>query len=332
MRFKKPALLLGLLAVCLLTASCSPSLLTTPPETTLVPGVDSAVPAAVDPAPERVRGTASLYFRYLDEPFLAAETRVISQSPSQSWELALLTGLLAGPGTHSPELNALFPVGTRVLSAYVENRTLFVTFSEEVLNALPDEPADWQEYDAWRAEAPLRRRLCMQSLAATVTENCDVDRVQVLVGRDAAGAERLRQNYFLDDSEDTVLALPLTRSDGLLLTPANTLRAAMDLWISRDWDRLYRYIASGNWYGGGQKPPVTDFIYTMESLPVLNRFELSDASVSQSGDTATVSVSAVWTDRRGRLCTSDSRILHLHRDSALWKISVEQLTGWLEGN
>ncbi|MBR6029263.1 MAG: GerMN domain-containing protein [Clostridia bacterium] len=326
--FRRLALVL-LLTACLLLSSCAPAVRSALPETTLVPGTDAQLPDAVDSSPVRVRGAATLYYRYLDEPYLAPETRVISQTPSQSWEMALLTELLSGPGTQSSQLTAVFPPGTRVLSCSLEGRTLFVTLSQEALNALADEPVDWQEYDSWRVEAPLRRRLCMQSLTATVTENCDADEVQVLIGAEAISGERLRQNYFLDDSEDEVLSPALTRDESLLLTPANTLEAVLSMWISRDWQRLYRYLAATDASTGTARPAFTDFVFRMESLPALNRCQVSRASVSLSGDTATLSLTAEWTDRRGRLRTSENRILHLRRTNDLWTISLEQLTGWL---
>lgn len=116
--------------------------------------------------------------------------------------MALISQLLLGPGTASADLNVLFPEGTRVLSTVRQGRTLFVTLSREIMNGYPDEPVDWQEDAEWRTEAPLRRVLCMQSLVATVTENCDVDQVQVLVqaGSTGSGSLRLKQNYFLDDA------------------------------------------------------------------------------------------------------------------------------------
>lgn len=143
-----------------------------------------------------------LYYRCRDEAYLISESRTVTRAPSQSWEYAVIARLLEGPSGTSTGLTRLFPEGTRVLSAVRQGRTLFVTLSKELLNGYSDEPVDWQESETWRRECPLRRRLCMQSLVATVTENCAVDQVQVLVQQTTrtGGSLRLKQNYFLDDS------------------------------------------------------------------------------------------------------------------------------------
>ena len=44
---------------------------------------------------------------------------------------------------------------------------------------------------------------------------------------------RLRQRWFLDGSGDDVLTSPLIRQEQYLLTPSNTLRAALTAWSTQ---------------------------------------------------------------------------------------------------
>ncbi len=321
-----------LLFLCALgLAACAPQRAATLVEATLVPGAGSLLPAAVDDSALRQSSAATLWFRYQDEPFLAPETRSVTRLPSQSYETALITELLSGPAARSSELTGLFPAGTRVLSTVTQGRTLFVTLSAEALNALPDEPVDWQENDAWRVEAPLRRRLTMQSLVATLTENCDIDAVQVLVaGNDnSLGSLRLKQNYFLDDSEDSVLTEPMQRDESLLLTSPVTLRTVFTCWQRRDWQRLYLYLASGDAATGLGKPVYQDFVTTMEALPQVLSFSLSGGYVRQGGESATFTVDAAVRDGAGESRRSGA-VIRLKRENGLWKITQSQLTGWME--
>ena len=124
-----------LLLVCLCLTGCATLSLPLEKETaTLVPGTNPALPEAQAPASLAVKETAVLYFRYMDEPYLAPETRQVTHSPSKPFELSLLTELISGPGSHSSDLTALFPPGTRVLSTVSRGRTLFVTLSREIMD------------------------------------------------------------------------------------------------------------------------------------------------------------------------------------------------------
>ena len=263
---------------------------------------------------------ATLWFRYLDEPLLAPETRALSFSPDQPMEVSLLSALLAGPDVQSPELTGLFPAGTRVLSTVRQGRTLFVTLSRQIMDAYPDEPASWQSDPYWAAEMPLRRRLCMQSLVATITENCDVDTVQVLVEQqdEITDSLRLRQRYYLD-TDGNELADSLSRDDRLLLSPGTAMTTILTLWQQRDWPRLIRYM-----------PAAADeeaLLARLDALPHLLDFSLSGPTIS--GQTATFTLSATLRGERG-VSTLTRRVLRLNQERGLWRADLEQLTGWLE--
>lgn len=293
-------------------------------------GGDSLLPEAQAPAELYATQAATLYFRFLDEPYLAPETRAVTYAPSQAYELALITALLAGPSAHAAELTSLFPEGTRVLSTARQGRILFVTLSKEIMDPYPDEPADLSAATAG-AESLLRRQLCMQSLVATVTENCDVDDVQVLVEQTGAAAEslRLRQRYFLTTDDDSLLVGLQIRQEELLLTPETTLRAILDGWITQDWARLYRYLAAKDPATGEERRSLADFIAAMEGLPRLVSCAFSGGSISLDGASATFTLCPAVLDG-GQAREIPGRVLRLCREDGLWRVPLAQLTQWLE--
>lgn len=290
------------------------------------------MPEAKDESVVHQKGDAVLWFRYLNEPILAPEYRGITQVSGQSYEMALLTELLSGPSTRRNDLSALFPEGTRVLSTVKQGRVLFVTFSSELLNSLQDEPVDWREYDNWRVEAPMRRRLAMQSLVATVTDNCDLDQVQVLVSQEgnSSNSMRLRQNYYLDDSEDSVLTEPLTRQESLLLTPATVLDTVLVCWKERDWLRLYSYLASRNPASGVARPEYRVFLQAMDASPVLVDFATSGGGVSPDGGMVVYTLDCLISRGTETAYYVSGKVLRLVREGSLWKITFEQLSALMD--
>ena len=263
----------------------------------------------------------TLWFRYADEPLLAPETRALSLSPNQPMEVALVSALLAGPDVPSTELTGLFPAGTRLLSTARQGRTLFVTLSREIMDGYPDEPSSWQNDPFWAVETPLRRRLCMQSLVATVTENCDIDAVQVLLEQqgEVTDSLRLRQRYYLDTTDERQLADPLTRDDSLLLSPHTAMTTILTLWQQRDWTRLARYVTLD-----GADGPTDRF----DRLPGLLDFSLTGPTLS--GHIATFTLTATVRSESGTY-PAENRVIRLKEERGLWRIEPEQLTGWLEG-
>ncbi|MGN0762179.1 MAG: hypothetical protein ACI4MK_02280, partial [Aristaeellaceae bacterium] len=73
-RALRAALILLLALTAVLTGVCSLG-----GTNAVSPVPSSTVPAAEAPAEMTRQGTATLFFRYLDEPYLAPETRVVNQ-------------------------------------------------------------------------------------------------------------------------------------------------------------------------------------------------------------------------------------------------------------
>ncbi|MBE5811250.1 MAG: hypothetical protein E7318_09995 [Clostridiales bacterium] len=314
--------LLPLLLLTFLLTGCSRA-----PLTSVVQTAPADIPAPIiDGLPEN-EDQATLWFRYGEEPFLAAESRAITHSRTEGHALAILRALVAGPSTASAGLNSLFPTGTQVISATQAGPVMFVTLSRHIMNSYPDEPAAWRTQTAWAIEVPLRRQLAMQSIAATITENFAVDRVVILVEQtgNATDSLRLRQDYYtLDGNMD--LADPLIRDESLLLTPARTAEVILQCWQERDFARLYRYIARTDPATNAIRPDETAFLEAMAAQPHLLHVRVKGGSVSFGGQTATYTVSGAWmTD--GRETPFEGMVLRLTREKGLWRVGLSQLTG-----
>ena len=313
-------LLLPLL-LCMLLSSCT--------QDPLAPMVYSGQPVdipapAVDSLPQ-LQDQATLWFRFGSEPFLAAESRTIAHQPTEAHALAIMRELLEGPSASRTQLNSLFPQGTQVLSVTQSGRIMFVTLSRHIMNGYADEPANWRDRPQWVIEVPLRRQLAMQSIAATLTENCAVDTVVILVDQTTTDSLRLRQGYYTLDGDQS-LAAPLIRDESLLLTPSHTLAVILQCWQEQDYARLYQYIAPADPLTGAIRPSAEDFAVVMAAQPPLLHATAEGGSISSDGQRAVFTVSGAFLVN-GAEQPFSGMVLRLHRDKGIWGIGLSQLTG-----
>lgn len=316
--------LLMLLSLCLLLSGCAAHDPLAPMAST---ATDLPIPAPAAAEAHSREEAATLWFRFGDEALLAPESRVLALSPTAPYELTLLQALVGGPAASSTELSGLFPPGTRVTATYRQGRMLFVTLSRQIMNDWSDEPVNWHSLPEWREEVPLRRLLSMQAIAATVTENCDVDQVVILIeqGVQVTDSLRLRQSYYRAGGGDSTLAAPLTRDESLLLTPATTLSVILQCWSERDWQRLYPFIARTDPANGLDRPAYDDFAAQMAALPHLTGSSFSGGSVSPDGLYAAFTFdAALMAD--GQTGAIESGLIRLYRERGVWRIGLSQLT------
>ena len=324
MRMKKTRrLALLLLAMAALLCGCSAS----PPESVIRSNPDGQALVSADTGnltPDALN--AALYFRYGDTGFLAPEQRQISVQRDESPESALVQALLDGPRSGIAALTALFPPGTRLVSAARQGDTLLITFSEEFLGRYGDEPMDISA-EPWRTEGPLRRRLCLDSLAATLTEAGLCAQVQVMVyrGQDQTAPMRL-QAGFLDRSGDETILPPLTRNEERLLTCHNAADLLLSAWVNRDFAGLYDLTARGS--GASARPVETSALDAFSDAVILTGYELSPGSVSLDGQ-----IAVLCADLRlltaGVEQTVPGYPLRLIREGSLWKMNYETLVKML---
>ena len=302
----------ALLLCAFLCAGCAIS----PPDTLKRGGVDSGslVSASTENlSPEEK--PAALYYRYQDSPFLASEQRMVVVQRNESMEKAIVRTLISGP--LNAELTPLFPAGSEVISTATQGRTLFVTMNEAFLGRYADEPGDISS-GVWKTEGPLRRQLCLDSLAATLTEAGLCDRVQVLVQRDNSGqAESMRlQAGFLDRSGKTDLLPPLARSEQTLLTPHNTADCVLGAWLSQDWDGLTLYFV----HAPDEQSAFDDFGVS----GVLLSYKLSSGSVAFDGQSAMLTVDLTLRGETGDVMLTGYP-MRLIREEGLWKMDYDAL-------
>ena len=309
---------LPLLLLCLLLYGCASdplARLANPPE--------AGIPAPVVSGQPENHDLATLWFRLGNEPLLAPEFRIITHSRAEGHALAILQALLAGPGAASADLSPLFPQGTQVISCTQAGNVMFVMLSKHIMNHYADEPSAWYDQPQWAYEVPIRRQLAMQSIAATLTENCNVDSVVILVEQSGSDSLRLRQHYFTLDGNDA-LADPLIRDESLLLTPARTVEVILQCWQEGDFARLYRYVAASDPASGTARPSESEFLSMMANAPRLLHAATEGGSISASGQSAVFTVSGAWLEN-GRETPFSGRVLRLTREQGIWRVALSEL-------
>lgn len=310
--------LLPLLICCLLLTACSRD-----PLTPMATDAGENLPAPVMTNLPVAENQVVLWFRFGEEPYLAPETRILTGTSTDNAALALLRALAEGPGAASTELRGLFPQGTQVLSCVQSGRVMFVTLSKHILNSYADEPASWRSDPAWAIEVPLRRKLAMQAIAATLTENFPVDAAIILVDQSNTDSLRLRQSYYTQDS-DASPAGPVIRDETLLLSPARTAEVILQCCQTSDWTRLYRYIARTDPDTGAQRPSESDFVDLMAAGKHLLHATAEGGSIH--GSSAVFTVSGAYLNG-GAEQPFTGMVLRLTREKGVWRIGLSQLTG-----
>ncbi len=308
----------ALLTFCLLALS---GCMTSPPDALLREGTEgqrliSASTAELSPDSRMI----TLYFRYGDSAYLAPEQREIQVKRNESLEKAIAEALIQGPAAPDLALSSLFPPGTEVLAATAQGDTLFITFNEAFLGRYADEPAD-----AVSGEGTLRRQLCLQSLAAALTEQGLCARVQVLVYRSAAQAASMRlQAGFLTRTNDDALLPPVTRDESCLLTPYNTASLILQAWQARDWPALYDLTAREGDTAENPRAGEQNAFDAFSAARTLTDFTLSPGNVSFDGQTAVITVSLTVQDQGADQAVQGYPLLLL-REAGIWKMDYTRL-------
>ena len=322
---RKKTVWAALLLFCMLTLS---GCMTSPPDALLRESAEgqrliSASTAELSPDSR----TITLYFRYRDSAFLAPEKREIQMKRNVSLEKAIVSALIQGPDASSVALSALFPPGTEVLAATAQGDTLFITFNEAFLGRYADEASD-----AVSGEGTLRRQLCLQSLAAALTEQGLCARVQVLVYESALQNTSMRlQKGFLNRTNDDSLLPPVTRDESCLLTTYNTASLILQAWQAQDWPALYDLTAREGENAEKNRAGEQNAFDAFAAARTLTDFTLSPGSVSFDGQNAVLTVSLTVQDQ-GAEETVQGYPLLLLREEGIWKMDYTRLMNMMNGN
>jgi hypothetical protein len=320
---KKTAWAAWLLFCAVTLAGC----MTSPPDTLLRESAEgqrliSASTAELSPDSR----TITLYFRYRDSAYLAPEQREIQMKRNESLEKAVVSALVKGPAASSVALSALFPPGTEVLSAAAQGDTLFITFNEAFLGRYADESSD-----AVSAEGTLRRQLCLQSIAAALTEQGLCARVQILVYQSAVQSTSMRlRSGFLNRTNDDSLLPPVTRDESCLLTPFNTASLILQAWQAKDWAALYDLTAREGAGNAEKRAGEQNAFDAFAAARTLTDFSLSPGSVSFDGQTAVLTASLTVQDQ-GTEETAQGYPMLLLREEGIWKMDYTRLMHMMNG-
>lgn len=317
---QKSRILLCLLCLFLLTSCAAAANPLTRAQSTPVPGLPAPEHAMTPPAETAESMEIMLFFRYQQTGLLACETRSIQVPRDESTELTVVRQLLAGPQASHEDLVRLFPHNTTVTDVTATEDTLMVTLSEGLLN--DGLPATWAEDAAWKNEAPLRRKLAIQSLVATLTENFSYPYVQIFIAHEQAAnvSTRLDASYFLDGR--TGPTEKLCRDETLLMTMQNTALHVLEAWYQRDYERLYQFTATAQ--ANDQRPFYQDFAQELDGCVPLVAYTASAGHAPAGSDRATLTLNLTCV-LDGQETELPALPLRLIREEGIWRVPYSEL-------
>lgn len=258
---------------------------------------------------------AVLYFRYLDSPYLAQETRTIQVKHTESREKALVKALTDGPAAAGSVGRPLFPQGTKVISVLAEGDTLYVTLSKEFENALENENNQTR-----KEEATLRRRLTISSLVNTLTESGQYQKVQVLIFNQSAvdASMRLSRRFYLEDSGQ--IPPPVRRQEEDIITPGKAAGMILRLWQQQNWNALWGFLALEPGAASSAKRPDVD------RLPILLSYSSTPGALSPDGTYAIVQVTLEMKTLEGKTEIINDQAVRMLRQNNAWLMSLPSFT------
>lgn len=301
---------LGLMLLCFFLCGCASQNGATR-ETPLLIDADAG-------ALEGERQTYALYFRLEDRPYLAAENRNVEVGRDETVEMALIRQLIAGPSVTQAALQPLFPAGTQVMATSKQGDLLFVTFSEDFLSGYTSEKSDLSPAEKQLA-VQQERQMCLDALAATLTDAGLCTRVQVLIHRRQVKTNslRLEEDYLYQNG--SALPLPeITRREESLFTPYHAAQYLLNAWMTRNHDQLLSCLTV-------QGRPGTQAVEsTLENALTLTEFRLSHGDVSADGQWAVVTAELTL-HREGKDRVRTGYPIRMCRESGVWKIPFDTL-------
>lgn len=234
----------------------------------------------------------TLYYRFGDTAVLGAQRAQLDIRREETVAMRIVQLLVQGPDIAHDRLGGLFPQGTRVISVTGEETTAFVTLSSAFLGRPDGAPAGWEDMPEWQEEAALRRRLAVQSIVLSLTEDARYQRVQLYVAdTDDDVPERVPMAWFDTTVTDPTLLLAASpRDEQAMLTPERAMDMILDAWQKGDWTALYTLLSP---QGNDALPSGSEFEARMREMDVsLLDYSTTNGTVSFDGQTATMVLDA----------------------------------------
>lgn len=268
---------------------------------------------------------ATLYYRFGDTALLGAQRVELDLKREETIATRIVQHLVDGPDIARDRLSGVFPQGTQVISVTGEERTAFVTLSEAFLGKPDGAPADWEDIAGWQEEAALRRRLAVQSIVLSLTEDGRYQRVQLYIAdNDDDIPRRIPMAWFDPSVTDPTLVLAASpRDEKIMLTPNRAMTMILEAWKARDTETLYTLLAPRD---GELLPAPGVFEAELGEMDVsLLSYETSQGTVSYDGQVATMVLDAVIRSAAGGDAQIVRESVPLVRWQDNWAIEMDTL-------
>lgn len=307
---------------------------TTIPLTTTLPGSTATLVQPAAQGSQSDLAVATLYYRYYQTSFLGREERVLSVPRDDAVELTIVQALISGPSSSYQELVGLFPPDTQVVATRRSGNLVSVTLSEAFLAPPADAPKNWESFEYWRHEIPLRRQLAVLSIANALTESGRCERVQILIATqegDIQGDRLMRSAIYTDEADPSVALEPLKRNEDVILSPRGAVRAVLSMWQSKSWETLYVFMAKSVSAGDVPLPSQTEFLSEVSLREVsLLGYSVGTGTVSVDGMRATVPVNIQVQRSDGSRVGLEKIPVPLTCENGNWKLSYASLLALMD--
>lgn len=273
----------------------------------------------ISPIPEYSMSASSsvnLYYGYLDEQFLVCDTREIKLDENEEGEYQIIDQLIKGPKESNSSLTTLINTNTNIIDISDNDNYLFITLSNDFLSA----PEDFRNSGM---KENVRRYLAFYSIVNTIVEYSNYDYVQIFIDRDGTGSGSPITNEECGLSGEESIE-PKGRNGSIILNEENTMREVMNSLESKDWSRLYDFIAYKD-SDGSDRPAFSDFrnSITADNVSISDSSVLSSAWPTDGLHNKVFVDFTVATDNTQPTAKSDVSV-EVVRERSLWKITYSE--------
>ena len=267
----------------------------------------------------------TLYYRFGDTGVLGAAAAQLDMRREETVASSIVQQLIDGPGVSHDRLSGVFPQGTELISVTGDGATAYVTLSRGFLGKPDGAPSDWEDLAVWQEEAALRRRLAVQSIVLSLTEDGRYQRVQIYVAdNDDDVPERIPMAWFDTSATDqTMMLAACPRDEEALLTPRRAMEMILRAWKEQDWPSLYPLLART---ADEEMPTLSAFEAQMRETGVsLLTYTVSQGTVGLDGQSATIVLDAAIRSEEGGDAQLERESVPLERDADNWAIRLSTL-------
>ena len=274
----------------------------------------------ISPVPENIASTDNIinfYYGYNDEQFLVCDSRSMSIKDNEDGISTVLNALIGGPQSANSSFTTLINGDTRIVDISENDNYLFITFSSDFL-AQPD------DFRNSGMRENVRRYLAVYSVIDTVLEYSNYDFVQIFIDRDNTGAGTPITNEECGLSGDESFEAR-GRNGSIILNEINTVKEIMASIESKDWNRLYDFVAYED-ADGSDRPSYNDFrnAITADNVSISNT-EVIGQAWATDGIHTRIFVNFTQSSASMQPSYRNDLSVGIVRERSLWKITYSEL-------